>query len=134
MNRGQQRAQWLARNRMRMSKQGGVGLLPMYRSVDSERAADPRSAGVNSVSAHRSLTLHIGELVLHGFPSTSRYPIGDATQKELVRLISHGGLPLLQGQGDSSRADAGSFQVTPGAGTRKVGGLIARALYGGRQR
>jgi len=37
--------------------------------------------------------LHIEELVLHGFRSGDRFHIGDALERELVRLLGKQGLP-----------------------------------------
>ena len=34
------------------------------------------------------ITIDIGELVLHGFPTTDRYAIAEAAAAELARLVS----------------------------------------------
>jgi hypothetical protein len=112
MNRGQRRAQWLARHRMEAVK-------PAQR--ETLRGANP------------SVSLRIEELVLHGFPITSRHSIGDATQQELVRLITNRGLPLRGAQGDLSRVDGGTFHATPATKPDAIGSLIAKAIHGGRR-
>lgn len=112
MNREQRRAQWRARNRMR-----------------SKGPTDHR----NLLDGNTNLNLHIEELILHGFPLTSRHSIGDATQQELTRLITNRGLPLRGAQGDLSRIDGGSFQATPATKPDAIGTLIAKAIHGGRR-
>ena len=112
MNRGQQRAQWLARHRMR-------GANPAR--SENKRGGNPR------------VNLRIEQLILHGFPITSRHSIGDATQHELVHLITTSGLPLRGAQGDLSRIDGGSFHVTSATKPDAIGSLIAKAIHGGRR-
>jgi hypothetical protein len=75
--------------------------------------------------------LHIHELVLHGFPVQGRHAVGDAVQAELTRMLSTRGLPEFV---TSDVLDGGSFHVTPHAKPNAVGGLIAKAVYGGRRR
>lgn len=110
MNRGQQRARWLARHRM--------------------RGANPDSE--NKAAGNPNVNLRIEELVLHGFSITSRHSIGDATQHELVHLIRTSGLPLRGAQGDLSRLDGGSFHATSATKPDAIGSLIAKAIHGGR--
>jgi hypothetical protein len=112
MNRGQRRAQWLTRNRMRSKGLTDHG---------------------NMQHGNTKVSLHIAELVLHGFPLTSRHSIGDATQQELLRLITNRGLPLRGAQGDLSRIDGGSFPATPATKPDAIGRLIAQAIHGGRR-
>jgi hypothetical protein len=81
------------------------------------------------------IALHIDELVLHGFPLKTRHAVGDAAQLELTRLIHSTGLPqFIKNQGRSDAIDGGSFNVTPVTKADVVGGLIAKAVYGGQWR
>jgi hypothetical protein len=112
MNRGQRRAQWLTRNRVR-----------------SKGSADHG----NMRQGNTRVSLRIEELVLHGFPVALRHSIGNATQLELRRLIRNRGLPLRGAQGDLSRIDGGSFTATPATKPDAIGRLIAQAIHGGRK-
>jgi len=84
----------------------------------------------------RDATLHIEELVLHGFAPGDRYSIADAVEQELSRLL----VEHFAEQGDSSRlslnsevarVDAGAFRVEPHAKPNSVGTQIAQAVHGG---
>jgi len=52
-------------------------------------------------------------------------------QAELTRMLSTTGLPNYV---TSDTIDGGSFHVAPQAKPNAVGGLIAKAIYGGRRR
>jgi hypothetical protein len=77
------------------------------------------------------IDLCIEELVLHGFPSSDRFRIGDAVERELLRLIDAQGLPpaLLRKQLSAERLDAGTFKVAHGAKPQTVGTQLARSLH-----
>jgi hypothetical protein len=110
MNRAERRAQLRGQNRARLS-------------------------GVARESHNKSISLHINELVLHGFPMETRHAVGDATQLELTRLLSARGLPeFVTSRQQEAAIDGGSFNVTPQAKPNVVGSLIAKAVYGGRRR
>ena len=113
MNRSERRAQWRQQHRARVDK-------PAHNDVRP---------------ASRVVTLHINELVLHGFPLQIRYAVGDATQSELTRLLSSSGLPeFIKTQRGSDAIDGGSFKLTPATRPHAVGSLIANAVYGGQRR
>lgn len=115
MNRSERRAHWRQQNRTRIA-------------ASSPLRNDTRST-------NRAITLHINELVLHGFPLKARHAIGDATQSELARLVSATGLPqFVKTQGYSDAVDGGSFKLTPTTKPTAVGSLIANAVYGGQRR
>jgi hypothetical protein len=115
VNRSERRAHWRQQNRARIA-----ALSPLWN--------EPRSTD-------RAITLHINELVLHGFPLQTRHAIGDATQSELTRLLSATGLPqFVKTQGRSDAIDGGSFKLTPASRPAAVGSLIANAVYGGQRR
>lgn len=74
--------------------------------------------------------LHIEELVLHGFRSGDRFHIGDALERELVRLLGKQDLPaLLRQQSFVERLDAGTFKVTPGTKPRGIGAQLAQSVH-----
>jgi hypothetical protein len=78
------------------------------------------------------IDLHIEELVLHGFPAEDRYRIGSAVEAELARMFVEGGVPPSVTQGnDMIDLDGGSFEMEPGSKAERVGGQIAKAVYGG---
>ncbi len=99
----------------------------------SERRAQNRER-ITRGNRSRSVSLHIDELVLHGFPRTTRYAIGEATQAELGRLF-HSGLPDFAKNPRSADAiDGGAIHVTQATQPVAIGNLIANAVYGGRRR
>jgi hypothetical protein len=79
--------------------------------------------------------LHIEELVLHGFPPSSRHRIGDALVRELTRLLAEDGVPpaLAEG-GEGPGLDVESLQIAHDARPDAVGAQLARAVYGGFKR
>ena len=84
---------------------------------------------------HPSVSLHIEELVLHGFAPGDRYRIGEAMQRELARLIAMQGLPpLLARGGEITRLDGGAFEVAPGINAEAIGSQIAQAVCSGLKR
>jgi hypothetical protein len=128
MNRGQRRAQWLANHRTALRR-------------DSMRAHDSASASPNVRAAGyanlprfsaSSMQLRIGELLLHGFPASARHRIGEATQQELMRLLTERGVPPGMNEPfDTARVDAGSFQMMKSTRPNMIGALVAGAVYGG---
>ncbi|MGC9969994.1 MAG: hypothetical protein ABSE56_05335 [Bryobacteraceae bacterium] len=73
----------------------------------------------------KRIQLHVGELVLHGFPASERYRIAESMAAELGRLLSERGSPA----GARSREEirAGQFEARTG----DVGAQVARAVYRG---
>lgn len=142
MNRGQRRAEWLAAHRSKLS---GTRAAPQQQqtSGSARHAATfaprehPPEAAKNAPQAFAasSVRVHIEELVLHGFPANSRYSIGDATQRELTRLLTERGVPQRMAEpGETARINAGSFQVRQGARPNVIGALVANAVYGNTKR
>ena len=132
MNRADRRAQFRSR-----FCRGGTPWPPPVRNTPSSPEGRPRSAAPTIVrqGSNRSIALHIGELVLHGFPVQGRHAVGDAVQAELTRMLSTGGLPeFVANVGQTDALDGGSFRITPHAKPNAVGSLIAKAVYGGRRR
>ena len=82
-----------------------------------------------------NIELHIEELVLHGFAPGDRHQIGEAVQRELVRLFTEQGVSpsLLQG-GEVARLDGGAFELAPGSNAEMTGNQVAQAVYGGLTR
>lgn len=77
-----------------------------------------------------ALELHIEELVLHGFPASDRFRVGDAVERELLRLIAEQGLPrLVRNPVSVDRLDAGRFKVAEGSKPQAVGAQLAQQLY-----
>ncbi|HZT60726.1 MAG TPA: hypothetical protein VFA21_19125 [Pyrinomonadaceae bacterium] len=82
-----------------------------------------------------NVELHIGELLLEGFPPAERHHIGDALARELTRLLTEEGVPpSLASFGEGVRIDAGQFRSEGGAEPDQVGAQIARSVYGGLAR
>ena len=78
------------------------------------------------------LELHIGELVLQGFPGMDPELLGAAVRTELTRLLAGEGLPPGWGRAVAMDAvDGGEFIAEPGMDVQRLGARIARAVYGG---
>lgn len=76
------------------------------------------------------LELHIEELVLHGFPPGERLHIGDAVERELLRLITEQGLPRINANPlNLDRMDAGSFQIARSTTAQGIGIQLAQHLH-----
>ncbi len=74
--------------------------------------------------------LHIEELVLHGFAPGDRYRLGEAVERELLRLFAERGAPpWLSRGGQVDRLDAGLLSAMPGAGPGVLGAQVAQAVY-----
>ena len=113
MNRRERRMWWLRAHR-------GAG-----REIASEGRATPIEPHANSVG-----TLHIAELVLHGFPPAAAHAIGDVTQIELTKMLGSTKAPA-HFQRDATRLRGPTFQVPSNAPSRTIGRLIANAIHGG---
>ena len=89
---------------------------------------------MGEVSPRPNIEVIIEELQLHGFTPADGPRIAGAMQRELTRLFTEQGVPprLTRG-GEITRLDGGSFDVSPNAGTERIGLQVARTLYGGFQ-
>lgn len=83
----------------------------------------------------QNVELHIEELVLRGFAPGERHRIGEAVERELVRLFDEQGVPpsLAQG-GEFAHLDGGAFKVASGSKPEAIGALVAQAVFGGLSR
>ncbi len=82
------------------------------------------------MSTTDNVELYIEELVLHGFPPGDRYRLGEAVERELVRLLTEQGVASgLTHVGDIARLDGGAFAVQPGAGAEGIGVQVAQSIY-----
>ncbi len=80
----------------------------------------------------QNVELHIEELVLRGFAPGERHRIGEAVERELVRLLDEQGVPPSLAQGSAVEAlDCGAFEVSHGSKSETVGVQVAQAIYGG---
>ena len=101
---------------------------------------DRRSAFIATVRNVRrlsraSVSLHIGELVLHGVKSSDRHRIGEFMRAELESKIASNTLPANWDHSIKSGAvDAGNLGIPSGSNARAFGHSIARAVYGALQR
>jgi hypothetical protein len=84
---------------------------------------NPRPLGVE---------LHIGDLVLEGFPAMDRAQLGAVVQQELARLFAERGVPAgLTHGGEVASLEGGEFHVAPDPNAQVIGSQIAQAIYGG---
>lgn len=80
----------------------------------------------------KNIELHIEELVLHGFAHGDRYRIGEAVERELVRLFAERDLPSsLADGGEFDHLDGRAFDVTQGSRPEAIGTQLAHAVYRG---
>ena len=79
--------------------------------------------------ARSSITLHIEQLVLHGFATADRHRIADRVQSELARLMGEGNPMPVRAPVALERIEAGTFKVMAGASPRATGTQIAHAIY-----
>jgi hypothetical protein len=83
----------------------------------------------------RAITVHIEELILHGFPAQDRDQIARSVESELTRLLRQGEIPSSLPHGGVIREiDGGTFQIQRGAKPQAIGEQISRNLYGGLKR
>jgi len=79
-----------------------------------------------------TISLHIEELVLHGFAPNDRHAIAAGVQTELMHLLTERGLPRsLRDADDHARLAPVSFQLSPDSRPQSVGRQIARSIVGG---
>jgi hypothetical protein len=72
-------------------------------------------------------TVHIEELVFHGFRPENAHPMTVAIERELARLITEYGGPS---NGDSARhLEGGLLDARSSATATSTGGLVARAIH-----
>ena len=82
----------------------------------------------------RRITLHIEELVLHGFSARDGQRIADAVQSELTRLLTGQGLAGTDARPRAEAVlDAGEFRLPSSPSAHKVGCLLAEQIYRGLQ-
>lgn len=77
-----------------------------------------------------SVTIHIEELVLHGFAPHDRGRIAVAVEQELTRLLSEKGIPrLLKKSLTVDRLASGSFHAKGQVKPQTTGMRIAETVY-----
>ncbi len=78
------------------------------------------------------IDVHIKELVVHGFPPSQRYAIGEAVERALGQMLTlHPGPYPLQVHTNIEELNAGSFRVRVGARPETVGAGIALKIFQG---
>ncbi len=79
---------------------------------------------------HSSVEVAVDTLVLSGFPSSERYAIGDAFQRELERMFTHAELHSASFlDQELLHLDAGRISLPVRAQPRLVGAQAAQAVY-----
>ncbi len=77
--------------------------------------------------------VHIGELVVDGYPGLDGAALSEAGRGELSRLIAEGGLGNPSG-GRTAERTAPSVRAGADADTATLGKSVARSVYGGLKR
>ena len=72
-----------------------------------------------------AVTLHIGELVLHGFDPRDRRAIADALRDELASQL---GTATPREPRDADQIDAGTFPIASVRDVRVIARAVARAV------
>jgi hypothetical protein len=112
-----------------------MGLTRAERRARTAAALRDRAA-IDRRGIPPSIRVHIEELVLHGFPAAGARRIADGLGVELTRLFGSTGLPpAMSAAHGAPIVDAGTIHAaTPqAAGGSRLGGAIARAVYGARR-
>lgn len=94
---------------------------------------DRRAANIRQMT-HTSpkVEVIIDELILHGFPVSERYAIGEAVMREMGRRLAESNTRFdFQRDADLHVLDAGRISVSPPARPESVGAQIARAVHAG---
>ena len=76
------------------------------------------------------VTVHIEELVLHGFAPADRWRIADAVQSELARTIADHGIAQPRAPIDIASLHARPIDIAPSSRAEQIGTSVARALHG----
>jgi len=109
---------------VRESNNGGIDIAP-HPAVDPA-FSNPQTANRNP----HSITLHIDELILHGFAASDRHGISESIERELGRLLEQKNFsPLPADDIDIEQIDGGSFQLQSGSRAAVTGAHIASAVY-----
>jgi hypothetical protein len=84
----------------------------------------------STFSSQPSIELHIEELVLHGFPPSDRYAIGEEVESQLVKLLGEQGVPSsLLSESATDEIRGATFNTSHNAKARAIGRQIAQAVY-----
>jgi hypothetical protein len=79
-----------------------------------------------------AIEVQVEELVLHGFALGDRYVIGEAIERELVRLLGEQAVPFsLRSENTTDELKPPTFKAAPGAKPPAIGRQIAQAVYEG---
>jgi hypothetical protein len=79
-----------------------------------------------------TISVHIEELVLHGFEARDRHAIAEGLQTELARLLTEHGLPTTLATGANLPfVNGASIEVAPDARRQALGTKIAQSVFGG---
>ena len=79
-----------------------------------------------------AIEVQIEELVLRGFALSDRYVIGEAVERELVRLLRKEGIPLsLSSENARDEIKAPGFNPALRAKPPAIGRQIAQTVYDG---
>ena len=91
-----------------------------------------RKSEVRDQRSAPSTELHIEELVLDGFAPSERYTIGEAVERELVRLLGEQGIPSsLRAECAIDEMKGATFNLAHNARPPATGRQIAQAVYQG---
>lgn len=141
MNRRERRAEWLARHRgdAVAGRVAAGARREQQAPANAERHTQARPRlhlggrdAARGGTSPASVSLHIEEVVLHGFDPRGRYAVADAVQHELTRLLTERGVPPTLGEArGAARLDAGSFHPARDTRPQGLGAQLARAVYRG---
>jgi hypothetical protein len=104
----------------------------MTDSTPNSQRPTPKAFASALLNSQPSIELRIEELVLHGFAPGDRYAIGDAVERELVRLLGEQGVPIsLRSESATDEIRGLTFNAAPNAKPSAIGRKIAQAVYQG---
>jgi hypothetical protein len=91
-----------------------------------------RSQGGSANGSGPSVELHIDELLLDGFEPAHRYAIGDAVERELMRLFSEqNSLIAATEDVEIAHLNSGAINLELASSAEATGIQLARAIYRG---
>jgi hypothetical protein len=87
------------------------------------------------MQAPYKVTIHIDEIIFHGFSSFPQGLLREVIAAEISRLLEQQGVPCSLARGEYvTRLDTSSFDMTADPDVKTVGTAVAQAIYGGLNR
>jgi len=97
-----------------------------------ENRMDSSEPSQSPTLSPQSFEIHIEELVLHGFSSADRHPIGEALERHLTKLFTEGPAPRPLSRNETiDRIEGGMFRADNHSIIESVAAHTAGTVYEG---